>query len=169
MSAASELLLQQCLDERACRDVLARYGAALDWQDRATLETVFWADAQVDYGFFSGSGAEAMELLLHIATLSRRRFHMMGGERVRVDGDVAHGESYMITQAIADVEGETRSSLFYGRFLDRLERRDGEWRIARRVYLQHGAYAGPYREDEALGGMRNGESLNPEHPLFRRL
>lgn len=166
-----DAVLQQCLDERTCRDVLARYGAALDWQDRATLQTVFWPDAEADYGFFSGSGAELMEVLLHIATLSQRRFHMMGGERVRVEGDVAHAESYMITQAIATTAaaGETRSSLFYGRFLDRLERRAGEWRIARRIYLQHGVYAGPYGEGEALGRMRNAESLNPEHALFRRL
>ncbi len=149
--------------------MLSRYGAALDWQDRESLERVFWPDADVDYGFFKGTGAELLPVLLHIATLSVRRFHMTAGERIRIEGDHADAESCIVTQAISrDSNDELQSSVFYGRFLDRLERRSGEWRIARRVYLQHGAYAGAYEESQFLDRMLNADSLNPEHPLFRR-
>jgi hypothetical protein len=165
-----DALLQRLADESACREVLVRYGIAIDWQDRESLASVFWPDADIDYGFFKGAGAELIDTLLGIATLSQRRFHMLGGERIRLKGaTVAEAESYIITQAVSEdaSRGQT-ASLFYGRFLDRLERRQFEWRIARRVYLQHGAFAGPYDENKLLGGMLNADGLNTEHPLFRR-
>jgi len=163
-------LLQRLADESACRELLVRYGMAIDWQDRDSLAAVFWPDADIDYGFFKGTGTELVDTLLHIATLSQRRFHMLGGERIRLKGTTAEAESYIITQAISEdaSKGQT-CTLFYGRFLDRLERRQGEWRIAGRVYLQHGAFAGPYDESKLLGGMLNAEGLNTGHPLFRRV
>jgi hypothetical protein len=162
--------LQGLLDERACRAVLARYGAAIDWQERGALETVFWPDAEIDYGFFKGSGAQLIDVLLEIAALSLRRFHAMSGERIGIDGAVAQAESYMLTQAVSrNPDGTQTSNLFFGRFLDRLERRSGEWRIARRVYLQHGAYTSPYTESRTLSGMLSADGFTPEHPLFRRL
>jgi SnoaL-like domain len=163
-------LLRRILDESACRAVLARYGAALDWQDRQALEAVFWPDADIDYGFFKGTAADFIPVLLHIATLSLRRFHMMSGERLLINGASADAECYLLTQAISqDSAGVQTASVFYGRCLDRLERRHDEWRIARRVYLQHGAYAGPYIEDKMLKDMLNADGLNTEHPLFRRI
>ena len=162
-------LLQRLADESACRDVLVRYGIAIDWQDRQSLQSVFWPDANIDYGFFKGTGTELVDTLLHIATLSKRRFHMLGGERIRLNGKVADAESYIITQAISEDAAKAQTStVFYGRFLARLARRQREWRIAQRVYLQHGAYAGPYEEHKYLTGMLNAEALNTEHPLFRR-
>lgn len=162
-------LLRRLLDESACRAVLARYGPAIDWHDRASLASVFWPDAEIDYGFFKGTGTALVDTLLHIATLSMRRYHMMSGERVRIDGSSADAESYMLTQAISAGEnGALVSSVFHGRFLDRLERRQDEWRIARRVYLQHGAYTGPYTENSMLTDMLNADGLNTKHPLYRR-
>ena len=167
--ATQDEALRRLLDEAACRDVLARYGPAIDWQDRSSLESVFWSDAEIDYGFFKGSGAALIDMLLHIATLSLRRFHMMSGERLRIDGASAEAESYMLTQAVSQGEdGSLTSSIFYGRFLDRLECRQGEWRIARRMYLQHGAYTGPYTESSMLTDMLNADGLNTQHPLYRR-
>jgi hypothetical protein len=169
MMPTEEEALHRLLDESACRAVLERYGPSADWQDRAGLESVFWPDAEVDYGFFKGTGAALIDVLLHIATLSLRRFHMMAGARVSIDGASAEAESYLVTQAVSKGEdGALTSSIFYGRFLDRLELRQGEWRIARRVYLQHGAYTGPYTESSMLTDMLNADGLNTQHPLFRR-
>ena len=164
-----EQLLRRLFDESACNAVLARYGRAIDWQDRPSLESIFWPDADIDYGFFKGGGTALIDVLLHIATLSLRRYHMMSGVNLRIDGMSAEAESYMLTQAISKSEdGGLTSSVFYGRFLDRLECRQDEWRIARRVYLQHGAYAEPYIENKLLSDMLNADGLNTQHPLYRR-
>jgi hypothetical protein len=47
-----------------------------------------------------------------------------------IDGDVAHAESYSLG-IFLDKGGET-GRILAGRYLDRLERRDGEWRITLR-------------------------------------
>jgi hypothetical protein len=56
--------------------------------------------------------------------------------------------------------------LFFGRYMDRLERRDGEWRIALRRYLLHGQSSEPYAEASALAQMVKADGLGPGHPLY---
>ncbi len=49
---------------------------------------------------------------------------------MQIDGDVAHAESYVIgTMRVRD---HRTLALIGGRYLDRLERRDGVWKIALR-------------------------------------
>ena len=47
-----------------------------------------------------------------------------------IDGDVAHAESYVIG-LFAD-KGAEMSRMLAGRYIDRLERRNGEWKIVLR-------------------------------------
>ena len=44
---------------REIEDVLTRYSRALDWLDDAMLETVFYDDAEIDYGFFRATAANS--------------------------------------------------------------------------------------------------------------
>jgi hypothetical protein len=56
--------------------------------------------------------------------------HTVAMHSCDIDGDVAHTESYVLG-LFADRGGET-SRMLAGRYLDRLERRGGEWKIALR-------------------------------------
>lgn len=47
-----------------------------------------------------------------------------------IDGDVAHAESYSL--GIFLDKGSETGRILAGRYIDRLEKRDGEWRIALR-------------------------------------
>lgn len=168
-SAAPNEALRCLLAERDCRAVLARYGIAIDWQDRPALESVFWPDADVDYGFFKGGATAFVDVLLDIARLSLRRFHMTSNEQILVEGGAARAQSCIVTQAVSlDAEGELRSDIFLGRFIDDLELRDGQWRIRRRVYLQHGAYESSYQESATLSHMIVADGLSTQHALWRR-
>jgi len=58
-----------------------------------------------------------------------------------IDADNARGESYNVThlfRADADV-----MDTWFGRYLDRYEKREGEWRIAHRVCVHEGTTSGP--------------------------
>jgi hypothetical protein len=84
-----------------------------------------------------------------------------------IDGDSASAESCAITHAISPgLESDQVSHLFIGRYLDRLERRGGAWRIARRRYLLHGAVSEGYVENPALAIMSKADDLSPTHPYF---
>jgi hypothetical protein len=162
--------LQRLLDEAACRSVLMRYGAAVDWKDRAVLELLFWPDADVNLGFFKGPGSDVPAFLIENANRSLRRCHITTNVDIRLDGDTAHAESCAITHAVSgSLPHDLVSHLFVGRYLDRLERRGAEWRFASRHYLLHGARSEPYAEDPSLELVSKADGLAPEHPLFRHV
>ena len=60
--------LQELLDRKACEDVLIRYGRTLDWLDEAGQRDCFWPDAQIDYGFFKGSGEDWVPVVMSVET-----------------------------------------------------------------------------------------------------
>lgn len=162
--------LQRLLDDSDCRAVLLRYGQAVDWRDRPALDGLFWPDARVDLGFFKGNGAEAPAFLIENADRSLRRCHMTTNSNIRLDGDIAFADSCAITHAVNRDAGQGLvSHLFFGRYIDRLERRDAEWRFAARRYLLHGAVSEPYVEDAALASLLTADDLGSAHPLFNHV
>ena len=65
-----------------------------------------------------------------------RRWHVSTGVMVQVDGEKAKGECYGISVGSSENdEGELVDTMFGGRYLDELEKRDGEWRISKRTYV----------------------------------
>ena len=66
--------------------------------------------------------------------------HKLGQALIEIEGDTAHSETYAICHHVVasdDEEGARDESDFVMgiRYVDRLERRDGEWRIADRQLL----------------------------------
>lgn len=58
--------------------------------------------------------------------------HYVCNSHVEFDGEIAYAESYVITFARFEKEGEPWDTLTGGRIVDRMEKRDGEWKIAHR-------------------------------------
>jgi hypothetical protein len=73
----------------------------------------------------TGEHANSAHGHLFDANLHNVTMHMC-----EIDGDVAHAESYSLG-IFLDRGGET-GRILAGRYIDRLEKRDGEWRIALR-------------------------------------
>lgn len=123
------------LSEReAIRDVLRRYVRGLDRHDVELESSAFWPDAQVNYGRYSGQrdafviwGNEG-----HCAHFLRHEHHITN-QTIDIEGDVAHVESYVIYLLH---ERDTEFTEIGGaRYIDRMERRDGQWRILLREFL----------------------------------
>jgi len=128
--------LQELLDKQACTDLLARYASALEWADEQALSEVFFADAQVDYGFFKGRGDQFVPAMMAQIRACLRTWHNNGPPLLRIDGDEAQAETHGTGATIVEIDGgRTVTSLLGGRDLDRLERRNGAWGIAKRVYV----------------------------------
>ena len=60
--------------------------------------------------------------------------HMLGNILISLEGEKAAVESYLWSVAVV-AGGGTREVLVCGRYLDRFERRNGEWRIAERMVV----------------------------------
>lgn len=160
--------LERICAELDCTRLLHAYGRAIDWQDRDGLASLFWPNARVDLGFFAGDGAEAVEFLLANAARSQRRFHATSNIVLRIDGASALADSCCITHAVGDSgAGDRAWQLFLGRYLDRLERRGGEWRFAERRFVLNGYHDGPLDEPMALAGVPRADAFTPDHSQFR--
>ena len=75
--------------------------------------------------------------------------HNLSTHNCEVDGDVAHCETYVIV-GLLDHGGQT-ARLISGRYIDRLERRNGEWKIALRRSIVDVAIAGDSSMIKYLG------------------
>lgn len=135
-----ELELAQRRDRDEIHAVLERYSRAVDWLDAELLATVFFDDAEIDYGFFKGNGKDFRPLLMDIERSIDKRWHSAPNVSIRLFGDVANVASYQFS--VSGVPGAPRPQAdlmhAYGFYLDRMERRDGLWRIARRKHVAVG-------------------------------
>ena len=124
-------------DKRAIHDVLIRYAGALDWLDEKRLDRVFFDDAEIDYGFFKGSGKDFKPVLMEIERNLGRRWHQTTQISINLDGDTAETKSYGIAFASADAvaDADSEVGLYVGYYQDRFEKRDGYWGIAYRKYV----------------------------------
>lgn len=165
--------LQELLDRKACEDVLMRYGRTLDWLDEAGQESCFWPDADIDYGFFQGCGADWVPTVMAVEAGAPRRWHVSTGVMVQVSGDKAKSECYGLTVSSAENEqGELVDFMFGGRYLDELEQRDGQWRISRRRYIADWLHQFPngveaMTSDELM--LKVAQIQAPGHELYRPL
>ncbi|OBV10633.1 nuclear transport factor 2 family protein [Erythrobacter dokdonensis] len=150
--------LQALLDKQAIAEVLQRYSRTLDWLDDEGQAGCFWPDAHIDYGFFTGSAADFLPVVMQIERASQRRWHFLSTPSIALhSSDRASVECYGFATGIREQDDGTWSGgLYGGRYLDEFEKRDGEWRIASRRYIMDWKLP---LEDQP------GNEPNPDFPL----
>lgn len=124
------MTLEEVLAKQEIYELSCNYMRGLDRLDAALMHTVFHDDATVDYGFFQGSGKDFVAFAQNALKDHLANHHMIGQVNIKVDGDQAVGEVYF--QAFHKVvqDGEEKDLFISGRYVDRYERRDGEWKIS---------------------------------------
>ena len=132
-----EAKVQELLHKQAIAEVLQRYSRTLDWLDDEGQAGCFWPDAPIDYGFFTGTAADFIPVVMAIERASQRRWHFLSAPAIAFDGpDRASVESYgMATGIRQQADGTWSGGLYGGRYLDEFEKREGEWKIAARRYI----------------------------------
>jgi ketosteroid isomerase-like protein len=147
--------LQEVVDRSRIYDVLTRYCRALDRCDVNLMRSVYWDDARDDHGVFNGGAQEFAEFIIReIQTWFEVTMHAIMNVHMEIKGDVAFTESYLFAyhrvrgdkRKVEEIFGSTYLAqfdwsrvegsphVFYygGRYVDRLEKRGREWKIAHR-------------------------------------
>jgi ketosteroid isomerase-like protein len=128
-------MVTELKDRSEIRECLMTYSRAVDRLDRALLLTVYHDDAIDDHGVFVG-GPEAFAdwvIDMHTRThLSHQ--HCQFNSTLDLDGDTAHAETYYMFVGL-NRQGDPLS-ISGGRYIDRLEKRNGRWAIAERLCLR---------------------------------
>ena len=124
--AALEAKMQNLLDRQAIFDCIKRNSRGNDRFDIDLVSSSYHEDGERQI-----SGPEYGEHANHAhGALFEVTMHNVPMHSCEIDGDVAHTESYN-TGLFVDKGGET-GRILAGRYIDRLEKRDGEWRIVLR-------------------------------------
>lgn len=123
--------LQRLLDKNDCVELVHKLARAIDRCDGALVDSVFHPDATDDHGGYKGTARDFTPWVMEVLNGMRRTQHMIGNVLVEVEGDRAQGESYFIAHHVLPGEPE-KFMVAAGRYLDRFERRGGEWRISHR-------------------------------------
>lgn len=133
MDGVRDAAITELLDKQACTELVYRLARAIDRCDEGLLKSVFHDDATDDHGLFHGRARDFVPWVLGVLATMKRTQHCICNALIAVDGDQAFGESYFIAyHTLADESGKDRLMIAAGRYLDRFERRAGEWKIAHR-------------------------------------
>jgi SnoaL-like protein len=155
--------LSEMADREAIRDCLYRYSRGVDRCDEDMLRSVYWEDAFDDHCLFAGEREELIAWVIPLLRAMDATQHYIANILIRLDGDHADVESYYQGYHCLRSDGKPFHSVQGGRYLDRLERRDGEWRIATRKVVvdwfheyEGGDWAkGPFGHPEIKPGERH--------------
>jgi hypothetical protein len=85
--------------------------------------------------------------------------HVVANQLVEVDGDTdtAHCETYGVAYHWGDPPDDGRRNFTTGfRYVDRFARREGEWRIARRVAVREWTHVVPAEQQLVIPSERDG-------------
>ena len=129
--AMSELQakIDYLLDRQAILDCVAQHARGHDRHDSDLITASYHADGFDEHGKAINSGADYANWINPVhAAGSQNHLHNITTHTVEIDGDTAHAESYVLV-ALLNHDGVT-ARLINGRYIDRLEKRDGVWRIA---------------------------------------
>jgi SnoaL-like domain len=160
------------MDRTQILDCISLHARGCDRHDIDLITSAYHSDGVDEHGYALNSGPDYGEWAntTHAKT-SRVHTHNITTHTCDIDGDTAHAESYVIVVLIGP---DSKSAQFItGRYIDRLERRDGAWRIAVRRSTVEGMFLADARvlqspffaEKGYLVGTRDHRDLSYERPL----
>jgi hypothetical protein len=136
INADTETALKAMLDKQQIHDVMMRYCRAVDRVDEELLRSVYHPDAIDNHGLFNGPAADFVPWCINqLRQAYTATQHFIGNELIEIEGDKAWCEFYFVAYHRYERKGESRHMSAGGRYVDRWERRHGEWRIAERTVV----------------------------------
>ena len=172
MSEADRSAWQAELDKRACIELIFLLARALDRCDEPLLRSLFHGDATDDHGYFKGTAAEFADWVFPLLRTMERTHHTISNVLVQVQGNRAVSESYFVAyHDLAAPDGAPLRMTAAGRYLDRFQRRDGEWKFTHRgaVYDWNASEPRTDKWDRAPGGLRDFGERGTGDPLYAHL
>ena len=139
--------VQRLVDRAEIQDCMYRYARGVDRGDWETMRAAYHPDAYDDHVDFKGSIDGLIAFLKERFEGVDNSMHFLGNCLIEYAGPaVAFVETYFASRRVrkptADeiaklgleaADGMTRQS--WGRYLDRFERRDGAWKVAKRIVV----------------------------------
>jgi hypothetical protein len=164
MDSNSHQGLQRLLDRAEIEDALRRYARGVDRGDWAAVRSTYHPDALDQHGDYSGDVNGLITWLENRFAGADNSMHLLGNCYIEFAGtDLALVETYFVSRRLRSPTGDEKYVVraedaiareTWGRYVDRFERRKGEWRVAGRTVVIEARSAGC-----ALGGARSSAGI----------
>ena len=165
--------IQELLDREAIRDCMYRYCRGIDRGDEQALRSAYWPDATDRHGRYSGPVEGFFELVSRGRKSGPRNVHAVSNILIEFVGEnVAIVESYFNALQRTQTEGAPAVQvLLAGRYCDRFEKRNAEWRVAERVVVYDWVeeQSPPIESEDKRFGLRKPIGDNFPHDEIYRL
>jgi hypothetical protein len=149
------MTIETLLARQEIADVIYRYARGIDRLDFDLVRSCYHPDAYDDHGMFQGGVEECIAFVRDFLPRYAATQHFMGNMLIEVaaEGERARAETYAVAyhrKALAD--GSGKDDVFGIRYVDRFERRGGEWKIAHRVVATEWRRVDPVPPGKVRGG-----------------
>jgi hypothetical protein len=158
--------LRTLLDRQQILDCIHRCTRGVDRLDVDLTLSAYHEDAIDCHGPFRGSPREFVEWLWPRQETRWSSQHFVTNHTVELDGDIAHAETYWLVSLRHKEPHEI--TFGGGRYVDRFERRNGEWRIAVRNVVAEWSTSltpAPLLGEAYPEGIRGRTDLSYQRPL----
>jgi hypothetical protein len=158
--------LQELLDHHEIRELLATYCHGCDRGDEVEMAGTYAAQSWDDHGLRKMEGrrfsVETVEESLRTTDLVS---HLLGQSLIKVTGDRAGAETYFIATLLypsRDGDGGQTIGQLGGRYVDKLARENGCWRIKDRICLREWSHShavtGDWLANAGFTGMHRSQA-----------
>jgi ketosteroid isomerase-like protein len=167
-NTARDPAIQELLDKQAIRDAVMRYCRGVDRCDVDLINSAYHPDARDEQATATHTGETIGRYLAGaLPKIMAATNHNVGTQNIEVDGDHASVETYMQGSHLLLDKRRMNTRV---RYLDRFERRNGEWKIILRRTITESMDVLPAVEPDAvfnppLGGGREDDL---SYTLFKR-
>ena len=121
------------------QDAILRYARGADRRDMDLVRSTYHPDAYDDHGDYKGGVDGLIEWIAKRHANISQSMHFLGNCLIEFLGDdIALVETYFSRRrvtAVTESKSEVIDNEALGRYVDRFERRKGEWKIAHRVVV----------------------------------
>jgi len=164
------------IDELVARseisDSLCRYARGVDRRDWPAVRACYHDDATDEHGSFSGSADGFIDWVSTRHAALPFSMHFLGNCLIEfLDDTTAAVETYFIAMQRRETDGEPTDHEVFGRYVDRFEKRDGEWRVATRrvVYDSTRAQPATHHMRKLVGALGRRDGDDPVFQLLRKV
>lgn len=136
MEGIDPAAVRDLIDREAIRALIHAYCNAADRHDQEKMRSLYHPDAIDEHGHMaSGPAMDFIEKLPEIQAPMEILHHNVTTINLAIEGDRAEGEVYVL--ALHRVRGDDGpfDVLIGGRYFDRYEKRDGQWKFAHRAIV----------------------------------
>ena len=139
LSAKEIADLRALLAKQAIKELVVKYSRAADRHDDLAMRDLYHSDALDDHGcYFSGLAMEFIDKLPEIQAPMKILHHNVTTHNIELspsNENYAEGEVYILAMHQAETPEGLIDFIIGGRYLDKYEKRAGQWRFSHRAIL----------------------------------